>query len=148
MDHQIILTIKKALKIFWLTTVAIAAVLSAVALALQMPQVQTFIAGKVVEIIGGKLDGDISFEKVHLQPFRTLLLKNVVIIDRNPEFDAADSTRTRVDTFFRAEYITAKFSLEGLIRHQGIHLRSAVIENAQMNLVLEENPDAKENDKQ
>ena len=148
MDHQIILTIKKALKIFWLTTVAIAAVLSAVALALQMPQVQTFIAGKVVEIIGGKLDGDISFEKVHLQPFRTLLLKNVVIIDRNPEFDAADSTRTRVDTFFRAEYITAKFSLEGLIRHQGIHLRSAVIENAQMNLVLEENPDAKENEKQ
>ena len=29
-----------------------------------------------------------------------------------------------------------------LTKHQGIHLRSVVIENAQMNLVLEDNPEA------
>lgn len=141
------MTIRKGLKIFWLTIVSIGVFLFAVALALQVPQVQTFIARKAVGAIEGRLDGDISFEKIHLQPFRTLLLKNVVIIDRNPVYDALDSTKTRVDTFFRAEYITAKFSFEGLVKHQGVHLRSAVIENGQFNLVIEDKPDAKEGEK-
>jgi hypothetical protein len=141
------LTIRKGLKIFWLAIVSICVFLFAVALTLQVPQVQTFIARKAVEAVADKLDGDISFEKIHLQPFRTLLLKNVVIIDRNPAYDAIDSTKARVDTFFRAEYITAKFSLEGLVKHQGIHLRSAIVENGQFNLVLEDKPDAKEGEK-
>ena len=119
----------------------IVAVLCAVALTLQMPLVQTFIVREVVESIEDKLDGNITFEKIHFQPFRTLLLKNVVIIDRNPASDAVDPAKEKVDTFFRAEYITAKFSFDGLVRQQGIHLHSAVIENAQMNLVLEERPD-------
>ncbi len=136
------MTIKKGLKIFWLTIVSIAVFLFAVALTLQTPQVQTFIARKAVDAIADKLDGDISFEKIHLQPFRTLLFKNVVITDRNPAYDAADSTKARVDTFFRAEYITAKFSFEGLVKHQGIHLRSAVVENGQFNLVLEDDPNS------
>ena len=102
-----------------------------------MPLVQTFIARKAVGAIEGRLDGEISFEKIHLQPFRTLLLKNVLIIDRNPVYDALDSTKTRVDTLFRAEYITAKFSFEGLVKHQGVHLRSAVIENVSSWIVME-----------
>lgn len=134
------MTIRKGLKIFWLTIVSIVIVLFAVALTIQTPQVQTFIGRKAVSALAGKLDGDITFEKIHLLPFRTLLLKNVVITDRNPAYDAADSTKARVDTFFRAEYITAKFSLEGLIKHQGIHLRSAIVENGQFNLVLEDEP--------
>lgn len=135
------MTIRKALKIFWLTIVSIAALLCSVALIIQMPQVQTFIVREVVSSIEEKLDGDITFEKIHIQPFRTLLLKNVLITDRNPIYDPADPTRERVDTFFRAEYITAKFSLEGLYKHQGVHLRSVLVENAQMNLVLEDNQD-------
>lgn len=141
------MTIRKGLKIFWLTIVSISVLLFAVALTLQVPQVQTFIAAKAVEAVAGKLDGDISFEKIHFQPFRTLLLKNVVITDRNPVYDAVDSTKARVDTFFRAEYITAKFSLEGLVKQQCIHLRSVVIENGQFNLVLEDKPDAKEGER-
>ena len=141
------MTIRKGLKIFWLTIVSICVFLFAVALTLQMPQVQTFIARKAAGAVADKFDGDISFEKIHLQPFRTLLLKNVVIIDRNPAYDAVDSTKARVDTFFRAEYITAKFSLEGLVKHQGIHLRSAIVENGQFNLVLEDNPYAREGEK-
>ena len=97
------MTIRKGLKIFWLTIVSICVFLFAVALTLQMPQVQTFIARKAAGAVADKLDGEISFEKIHLQPFRTLLLKNVVIIDRNPAYDAVDSTKARVDTFFRAD---------------------------------------------
>lgn len=136
------MTIKRALKIFWLTIVSICVFFTAVALILQVPQVQTFIVRKAVNVISDKIDGDISFEKIHFQPFRTLLIKNVTIIDRNPVYDAADSSKARVDTFFRAEYITAKLSFDELTKHQGIHLRSVVIENAQMNLVLENNPNA------
>lgn len=65
MDHQISSIIRKALKIFWLTIVAIAAVLSAVALTLQVPQVQTRLARKAVDAVEGKLDAEISFEKIH-----------------------------------------------------------------------------------
>ena len=142
------MTIKKGLKIFWLTIVSIAIFLFAVALCLQTPRVQTFVARKVVASLADKIDGEISFEKIHFQPFRTLLLKNVLIIDRNPAYDALDTTKARVDTFFRAEYITAKFSLDGLVKHEGIHLRSAVVENGQFNLVLEDNPYAKDGDKE
>ena len=125
----------------WLTFVSIVAFLFAVALTLQVPQVQTYIARKVISTIKENLDGDITIEKIHLQPFRTLLLKNVVIVDRNPAYDALDHEKERTDTFFRAEYITARFTLDGLIGHEGIRLNSAIIENAQMNLVLEDKED-------
>ena len=138
--------IKKALKIFWKILVVTVSILFAAALLLQLPQVQTFIAGKVVESLDDKLDADINFEKIHFRPFRTLVLKNVEIIDRNPVADASGASDIKVDTFFRAEYIIARFTLEGLIRQQGIHLDEARISNAQMNLVLEDKPDAGDGD--
>lgn len=118
--------------------VAIVSVLTATALAIQFPQVQTAVAHKVVESLSEKLDGEIQFEKIHVKPFTTLVLKNTVIIDKNPVKDAHDSLSTPVDTFFRAEYIIATFTLEGLLRQDGIHLRNAYVGNAQMNLVLED----------
>lgn len=140
------LIIKKALKIFWLIFVAIAAIFFAAALIIQLPQVQTYIVGKVTDRLDDKLDADISVGKIHLRPFRTLFLKNVLIIDRNPAEDALDPAKEKVDTFFRAEFITVRFSLEGLTKHQGLHLDRASIENAQMNLVLEDKPDTGDGD--
>ncbi len=126
--------------------VAIVAFLFAVALTIQLPGVQTFIVGKVVEVLDDKLDADINFEKIHLRPFRTLVLKNIEIIDRNPAIDPADPEAVKVDTFFRAEYIAAKFSLNGLIKHEGIHIDDVRISNAQMNLVLEDKADEGDGD--
>ncbi len=146
MDKLKLDIIKRALKIFWLTLVAIASFLFALALIIQLPKVQTFVVSKVMESLDDKLDADIRFEKIHLRPFRTLVLKNIEIIDRNPSRDAADPTAAPVDTFFRAEYITAKFSLEGLISRQGIHLDEVTVSNAQMNLVLEDKPDMGDGD--
>ena len=133
--------IRRAIKILWRIVVATASLLFAAALAIQLPQVQTFVAGKVVETLSEKLDGDISFDKIHLKPFTTLVLKNVVITDRNPFTDTVDPASEKTDTFFRAEYIIARFSLEGLRKHEGIHLDKAYISNAQMNLVLEDQED-------
>ena len=98
---------------------------------------QTLVARKVVQTLSEKLEGEISFEKIHLKPFTTLVLKNAVIVDKEPAVNPFDSLTTPVDTFFRAEYIIATFTLEGLFKQEGIHLRKAFIDNAQMNLVLE-----------
>ena len=78
--------IKRALKIFWLTFVAIASVLFAGALTLQLPQVQTAVADKVMSSLSERLDGNISIEKIHLKPFTTLVLKNAVITDKHPMY--------------------------------------------------------------
>ena len=111
----------------------------AVALAIQTPGVQTRIADKAVSALSDKLDGEITFEKIHFKPFTTLILKNVVIIDKAPVQDPADSTAVQIDTFFKAKYIIAKFTLKGMTGQEGIHLDKATITDAEMNLVLEDN---------
>ena len=85
-----------------------------------------------------KLNGEITVEKIHLKPFTTLVLKNVLIIDRNPAHDPYDQKLSQIDTFFRAEYIIAKFTLEGLLDDESLKIQSAHVGNAQMNLVLED----------
>ena len=107
---------------------------------IQLPQVQTFVVGRVTNALSKSLDGDIVFEKIHLKPFTTLVLKNVAIIDRNPARDALDPEKETVDTFFRAKYIIARFSLEGLADPNGFHIRKAYVADARMNLVLQDDP--------
>ena len=102
---------------------------------------QTFVAKKVVEKVSQKIQGDIFFEKIHFKPFTTLILKNVLITDRNPVPNPR--TAEKVDTFFNAQYIIAKFTLEGLFRDNSLHLDKVFVSNAQMNLVLEDMPEMK-----
>lgn len=135
-------------KIIWRAIIAIAAILFAGVLVLQLPQVQTFLVGRITDSLSEKLDGEIVFEKIHFKPFTTLVLKNVVIIDKNPAKDALEPEKEVVDTFFRAKYIIARFSLTGLADPEGIHIRKAYIADARMNLVLEDDgdPDGKGTD--
>ncbi len=90
-----------------------------------------------MEKLDKTINAEINIDKIHFQPFKTLMLKNVVIIDREPMQDVLDSTKAPVDTFFRAGYIIAKFSFEGLLGKGGIHLNSVTVSDAQMNLVTE-----------
>ena len=85
-----------------------------------------------------KIQGDITIEKIHLKPFTTLVLKNVLILDKNPVKDPADTTLEQIDTFFRAKYIIAKFTLEGLLDEESLKIQTAYVGDAQMNLVLED----------
>ena len=91
-----------------------------------------------MEALSEKLDGEITVEKIHLKPFTTLVLKNVLIIDKHPAKDPYDPSLPQIDTFFRAEYIIAKFTLDGLLDEESIKIRTANVGNAQMNLVLED----------
>ena len=126
------------MKISWLTFVAVVVLILAGALIIQLPQVQTYATKKIVSSLSEKLDGEILFEKIHLKPFTTLVLKNAIIIDKNPVQDPTDSTKAPVDTFFRAEYIIAKFTLNSLLGGESIGFKRAFISNAQMNLVLQD----------
>ena len=124
-------SLKKFLKIVWLTFVALTAVFLAAILAIQLPQVQTYVSEKVAGSLAGKLDGDISFDKIHLKPFNALVIKNLTVTDRNPVIEGAD-------TLFRAEYIIARFSFRGLFGNNGLHIGRAYVSNAEMMLVVEE----------
>ena len=134
------MAIKTVLKILWRIVFVIAAILFAGALTIQLPQVQTFVVERVTNSLSKTLDGDITFEKIHLKPFTTLVLKNVAIVDKNPSRDAIDPEKETVDTFFRAKYIIARFSLEGLADPDGFHIRKAYVADARMSLVLEDDP--------
>lgn len=133
--------IKKALKIFWLTLVSVIAVILALAIAVQTPAVQTFIAGKAVARLSERLDGDISFEKLHFKPFSTFVLRGVVITDRNPFRDPSSPGMQPVDTFFKADYISADFTFKGLAGGGGIRLSKAYVKDGTMTLVIEDDPD-------
>ena len=130
--------IRTALHIIWLTLVAVTAFLIAGALVIQLPRVQTAVADKVVRTVSEKLDGELTFEKIHFKPFNTLVVKNVVVIDKHPAIDPDNPAAPQIDTFFRAGYIIAKISLEGLLDDESLKINRAYIGNAQMNLVLED----------
>ena len=42
----------------------------AIALLVQTPMVQTYIANKLLEKLSEQIDGEITFEKIHFKPFR------------------------------------------------------------------------------
>lgn len=125
-------TVKKILKILWLTAVALTALFLAGILGIQTPQVQTYLAQKVLDNFADMADADIRFEKIHFKPFNTIVLKDVAIIDAAPVDTAA------ADTLFKSEYIIARFTLRGLRKQEGLHIWRAVIKNAEMNLVIED----------
>ena len=103
---------------------------------------QTAVGKVVVEKLSDMLDGEISFEKIHLKPFTTLIVKDITIIDKQPYSDPEKGFVPPVDTFFHADYIIAKFSLESLLGHEGVHIDKAVVTDAFMNLVIEDVPGA------
>ena len=116
----------------------IAVLLGAAFIMLQSPRVQTFVASKVTAKLKESIPADIRIGKIHLKPFSTLVLEDILIIDSSP-FIPAGTEKTPVDTFFQARTVIAGFSLKGLFTGGGLEVSQARIRDAQMNLVLEGN---------
>ena len=129
---------KKVLRIIGTVLAVILLLVIGVGVAVQSPAVQTFVGKRVVAILKDKIDGDIHFEKIQVKPFDALVLKNVVILDRKP-YDS--DYCAPVDTFVKAGYITARFSLRGLFAKEGVHVFRAGISDGSFNLVTEPLPD-------
>jgi len=103
-------------------------------IAVQTPKVQTFLAKKAVSIIDNKLGGNIEFSSIQIHPFDALILKDVVILDKQP---FVMSGATPIDTIFRAKDIVATFSIKGLFHKEGIHIQRAYVSDAIFNLAIE-----------
>ena len=119
---------KRVLKISWIVIVAMAVLLSAIVILLQFPAVQTSIARKVEQAMEKKIDGTISFSKIHFKPFNALVLKDLAIVDKQPVRHGDE----RLDTLFKAESIVTTFSLKGLWKKKGLHFNRVSVKNASL----------------
>ena len=116
--------------------VVIALLLLAAWLLLQTPKVQTFAAKKAVAALEEKIDGRIEFSKVHFKPFNALVLKDVTMLDNNP---VTLPDGERLDTIAKAKSITATFSLKGLLKKEGIHIKRVNVSDGSFTLVSDDN---------
>lgn len=105
-------------------------------LLLQVPRVQARLTNAVLEKFNDKLNGKVQFSAMHLMPLKGLVMDDVVILDDEPARDPSDASVV-VDTVFRARCITATFSLKGLLSDNGVHIDKAYVQDAVMNLVIE-----------
>ena len=125
---------KKALKIFWTIVVAIAVLLFAAWLLIQLPGVQTFVAKKVASSLEDKFNGRIEFSKVHLKPFNALIIKDLRLLDDNPPVTPDGEV---LDTLATAQSISMTFSLKGLFKKEGLHLGRVEVDNGSFTLVID-----------
>lgn len=104
-------------------------------LLLQTTGVQTYVAGKIADALAGTaIDADISFSKIHLKPFSTLIIRDLSVTDRTPGDTLGQEV---VDTLFKAGYISARFTLKGLTG-RSISIANAHVQDAVLNLVIED----------
>lgn len=119
--------------------------LIAAALLIQTPMVQTKVADKLVSRFTENLDGELSFDKIHLRPFNTLVIRNLSIVDRNPQQpcqSVLDELELDVypthDTLVHADYIVATFSLWSLTKGDCPRVKRLLVRDGRFNLVVEE----------
>jgi len=106
---------------------------------------------KVEQKLLGNLDADVSFSKIHVRPFNTIIIRDLVIIDKAPQIpsEAAmehfreefgpDYVYEPYDTLIRAGYIQANLSLKGAIfQKRGVLINNVIVKNGRVNLVVEE----------
>ncbi len=125
---------KKVWNITGWIIVAFLTVVFAVAIAVQSPKVQTYLAEKAVAMLKDKLGGDITFDSIHVRPFDVVVISDVAVTDTDPY---GGGPFARQDTLFRAESISAKFSLKGLFNKTGVKASYAKVSNGLFTLTTE-----------
>ena len=132
--------------------IAVLLIISAI-IALQSSFVQTRIADQVLSTLESHIDGTVSIGKIHFDPFKALVIRDISIIDRTPYIDSAShvahmshidgtpladsAVAAPVDTMFHAEYVTASFSLKDLISGFPTRLKSVEVTGGWFTLTLE-----------
>ena len=100
---------------------------------------------KLINILVSKTDAAISFDKIHIHPFNTVLLKNVLVLDDCPDMPRDSQARENYvpsDTLMQAEYVIAKLPIKQFLTRkpgESIHIAEATLKNGFFNLVLEDN---------
>ena len=115
---------------------ALIVMLLALMIALQIPAVQTAAVSRVLRGLTGDLNCEIKVGEFALHPFNTLIVKDVLILDKNAYSSPSHSPQ---DTIIKGGTIIARFSLKGLLSDDGIQLSRAEVHDALICLVNEDN---------
>ena len=110
-----------------------------VVMLLQIPFIQTKVTQFALSKLSNSIEGEVSIGKIYLKPFSTLVIEDLVILDRYPFTNAKYPDRPAIDTLAFAKSISAQFSLSGLIAQEGIVIKKARIEHGALNMVSENN---------
>lgn len=102
---------------------------------LQSPSVQTRVVEKVLDRINGSLGGAIEAGDIHVAPFNSFILRDVVIIDHDPYDKQAPA-----DTFAYIRQVSGRVSIRGLFSKKGIYLSRAELDGGMMHLTSEPAP--------
>ncbi len=128
---------RKFLKILGIVIASILLLLGGVMLALQIPAVQQKILEHVIRKTDGVFDGEFSVGSIQLLPFNTLIVKDVLILDKSPYIDPYDPDPHPRDTFAYVGYASVRLSLKSLLGGEGVDIRKAVVRNAEFNLCVQ-----------
>ncbi|MBR1926162.1 MAG: translocation/assembly module TamB domain-containing protein [Bacteroidales bacterium] len=123
---------RKALKITRGIIVALVVILATAWIVFQIPGAQTFLTKRIASSLEDRLGGRIEFSSIHLKPFNVVILKDFRLIDENPPVTLS---REILDTVASARSVMASFSLGGLLKKEGIHLRKVSVEEGSFTLV-------------
>lgn len=134
-------------RILWILLISVLTVVGICLIAIQTPAVQTRVTQAVAENYLSNIDGDVSFSKISLRPFHTLIIRDFVIVDKNPVRPAEDIIDSFTeqgwepyDTLVKAEYVVAAFSLKGLVKvfkGEALEINKLSVRNGRFHLVLE-----------
>ena len=98
-------------------------------LLLQSPGVQTKLTQEAIGLAEKHIDAKIEFSRIKFAPFTTLIIKDLAIIDKNPQ--------SSLDTLFCAQHISATFTLKGLLAKKGgVHLDRLRAEGVCLNMAI------------
>lgn len=116
-------------------TILLGTVIAVALMALQTPGMQTRLAQKVVQKLEDSIDGEISFSSISIYPFRTVVLRDLLIRDNHP---FVDSHGCHQDTVAWAGYISANlFNIGSLLGSEGVHLSNVTVKDGGVYLIVE-----------
>ena len=101
---------------------------------LQSPRVQTALARNLAARLNEGIDGELTIGRVQLLPFKTLVVRDVVLTDDAP---LATSFFEPRDTIARVRMATVSFSLKNLTGKKPIIIDRVVVRDGRLNLVGE-----------
>ena len=102
---------------------------------LQSPRIQTALARNLASRLNEGIEGELTIGRVQLLPFKTLILRDVVLTDNDPLSTSFFEPR---DTIARIGIATVSFSLKGLTGKKPITLDKVVDRDGKLNLVTED----------
>jgi len=134
--------IKKLGKIFRTVLAGAVVLIAASMLVLQLPVVQTSVASRLSKGLLCVQDAQVDFEKIIFKPLRTVIVKNLTIIDKHPytpdeKVMEVLGSFEPVDTVLSARMLVVRFSLSGLLGNCP-RFSYFEIDDADVNFVIED----------